>query len=304
MYRAISLIFLAMFSAAASAQGTSDTPPLRVVASFTILADWVRIVGGDQVAVHTLVGPDADAHVYEPTPADLKLVAQANVIVLNGLGFEGWMDRLAQAAQFRGRTIQATSGVVPRHAGRSIDPHAWQDLRNARTYVLNIATGLAAARPANASSFATRATSYLRQIDDLEADCRREFAAIPRERRVVVTSHDAFGYLADAYGLTLLPAQGLSTEMEPNASAIGELIRQIRTHRVQAVFVENIRDPRFTERIAAEGGVVVGGRLYSDALGAAGSPADNFLAMYRHNVNTLVSALRRSANRPAPGVRP
>jgi zinc/manganese transport system substrate-binding protein len=272
----------------------SEAKPLEVVASFTILGEWARIVGGDDVSVTTLVGPDADAHVYEPTPSDVQRVAAADLLVVNGLGFEGWMSRLSGAAGFTSTTVVASRGIAPRMAGGQPDPHAWHDLRNAVIYVRNIAQALSAKRPAAASRFAGRADAYIAQLDALEVRTRAALAAIPREQRVAVVSHDAFGYLAESYQLELLPALGLSTDAEPSAAAIGDLIRQIRAHRVRAVFIENIRDPRLITRIAAEGEVAIGGRLYSDALGPPGSPAATFIELYRYNVATLIHALRHA----------
>jgi zinc/manganese transport system substrate-binding protein len=269
--------------------------PLQVVVSFTILGDWVRIIGAEEVSVQTLVGPDADAHVYEPTPADVRQVAAAELLIVNGLAFEGWMSRLAESAGFKGRLLVASRGVRARLENGRQDPHAWQDLHNVETYVRNIGEALQAARPNAAAAIATRMESYLREIAALGAESRRQIDTLPRADRVVLTSHDAFGYLADTYHLTLFAAQGFSTDSEPSAAAVGALIRQLRTQHVRAVFVENIRDPRLIERIAAEGGVTVGGRLYSDALGAPGTPAATFIGMYRSNIATLVRGMKRQS---------
>lgn len=273
-------------------------PPLKVVASFTILADWTRVVGADDVIVATLVGPDADAHVYEPTPSDVRCVAAADVLIVNGIGFEGWMSRLSSAAGFKGTMVVASRGIRERAEGNQRDPHAWHDLRNAVVYVRNIAQALSIGRPDAASRFSARANAYISELESLDARSRAAFAAIPAERRVAVVSHDAFGYLASTYQVRMLPALGMSTDTEPSAATVGALIRQIRQRQARAVFVENIRDPRLISQIAAEGGAVVGGRLYSDALGAAGSPAATFIDMYSYNVATIVRAL---APKPAPG---
>lgn len=283
----VSFLSLLSMDCARAAEG-----PLRVVASFTIVADWVQVVGGDEVAVRTLVGPDADAHVYEPTPSDVREVAAADVLVVNGLGFEGRMARLVESSGFRGRRIEASQGVLIRKLNGKVDPHAWQDLGNAAVYIRNIADGLASVRSDGADRFRARAEAYVRELEGLDRYTRNAIDAIPRERRIVITSHDAFGYFADAYGFTMVPAQGLSTESEPGAAMVGRLIREIRDRHVQALFVENIRNPRLIERIAKEGGATVGGRLYSDALGSAKSPAATFLDMYRYNVAALVSAVR------------
>jgi zinc/manganese transport system substrate-binding protein len=226
------LILLFILPGAAGAQ--IDDPPLKVVTTFSILADWANIISGPQAEIHALVGADSDAHVYEPTPDDVRRLALADVLIVNGLGFDTWANRLRDASGFRGRLIIATAGVQPRRVGDAPDPHTWQDLRHARTSVLNIATGLAGARPAHSAVFAARATRYVDTLDQMDAEFRRAFASIPREDRVIITSHDAFGYLGAAYGLTILPAQGLSTHSEPTAAQVGQLIRQMRAGRVRA----------------------------------------------------------------------
>jgi zinc/manganese transport system substrate-binding protein len=263
------------------------------VASFTVLADWVRILGGDDVSVQTLVGPDADAHVYEPSPLDVKQISAADLLVINGLGFEGWMTRLAGSAQFKGPVLVASQGVHVRMEQGRTDPHAWQDLHNVDTYVRNISAALQSARPQAAAAIEQRTAAYLRDITALDTECRQQLDTVPEADRVVLTSHDAFGYLADAYHLQLYAVQGFSTDSEPGAATVGDLIRRLRTQQVRAVFVENIRDPRLIERIAAEGGATVGGRLYSDALSAPGTPAGTFVGMYRSNIATLVRGMKR-----------
>jgi zinc/manganese transport system substrate-binding protein len=276
----------------ASDAHAGEAKPLKVVASFTILAGWAQIVGREDVSVTTLVGPDSDAHVYEPTPSDVQRVAQADLLIVNGLGFEGWMSRLIDASDFKGKTVVASRGVRVRMQSGQPDPHAWHDLQNAAAYVHNIAEAFGARSPARAARFSARAAAYCAELQALATHSRLQIESIPREQRVAVISHDAFGYLADAYQLRLLPVLGMSTDSEPSAAAVGALIRQIRAHQVHAVFLENIRDPRLVRRIADEARVAIGGRLYSDALGAPGSPAATFVELYRHNIDTLVRALR------------
>jgi zinc/manganese transport system substrate-binding protein len=288
-------MFAALFGLAlpAGSPPAEEVKPLRVVASFTILADWVRVLGADDVSVQTLVGPDSDAHVYEPSPLDVKQISAADLLVVNGLGFEGWMTRLAGSAEFKGTVLVASRGVRVRLEQGRTDPHAWQDLRNVDTYVRNISAALQAARPQAAAAIEQRTAAYLRQIVALDTESMQKMDAVPVAERVVLTSHDAFGYLADAYHLTLYTAQGFSTDSEPGAATVGALIRQLRTRQVRAVFIENIRDPRLIQQIAAEGGVAVGGRLYSDALSAPGTPADSFVGLYRSNIATLVQGMKR-----------
>jgi zinc/manganese transport system substrate-binding protein len=275
--------------------------PLPVVATFSILADLTRALGGERVRVHALVGADADAHVYQPTPADARVLAQARLVVANGLGFEGWIDRLVAAAGYRGEVLLASKGVevlrghkrntaALRHGGGA-DPHAWQDPRNVKRYVMNIAAALARADPAGASRYQAKAAAYAAQLDALDAEFRAAIARLPPQRRRVVTSHDAFGYLARAYGLRFDAPVGVSTDAEASAADVAALIRQIKDEHIPAVFLENISDPRLLQRVRAETGVRIGGTLYSDALSGPGGPAANYLDMMRHNLNTLSAAL-------------
>jgi zinc/manganese transport system substrate-binding protein len=289
---------------------------LPVVASFSILGDMVAEVGGDRVAVTTLVGPDGDAHVYEPTPADAQTVAAASVVFVNGLAFEGWLDRLIEASEYQGPVIVATTGVVPLemaeehhsedeahaegeahdhgpeahdHGGQ--DPHAWQSLANARLYVANIEVGLTAADPGGAATYAANAAAYLAEIDAAEAELKAAIAALPENRRSVVTSHDAFGYFAATYGMTFHAPEGISTEAEPSAADVATLITQMKAEAIPAVFMENITDSRLLEQITSETGAKVGGTLFSDALSGSNGPAGTYLDMMRHNVATLTAAL-------------
>ncbi len=271
--------------------------PLPVVASFSILGDLVQQVGGEQVRVITLVGSDSDAHLYRPTPADARAVAEARLVVLNGLGFEGWMERLLEASGGQGQRVVASDGITPLlddHAGHhhgAVDPHAWQDLAHVEIYVANIATALAAVDPAHAEGYQQRATALRARLAALDSELRQRLARIPRERRRVITSHDAFGYLGRAYDITLLAPVGASTEAEPSAADVAQLIRQVRAEKVQALFVENISDRRLLQRIADETGVRIGGVLYSDALSSAEGPAATFEALFRHNMEQLLAAM-------------
>lgn len=266
----------------------------RVVTSFSILADMTRAVGGEHIQLNNLVGPDSDAHTYETTPDDARAVRQAQLVVENGLGFEPWLDRLVKSTETRAQVIQASHGVIPRSLeedGQTIpDPHAWNNLANADIYVDNIAKALEKLDPANAADYRRNAEAYLKQAHALLAYAKDKLGNLPADRRTLVTSHDAFGYLGQAYGLTLLAPQGLSTEREASATEVAELIRQIREQHIRAVFVENIKDPRLMQRIAEESGAKIGGTLHSDALASEG-PASTYLGLYRSNVDTLYQAL-------------
>lgn len=267
------------------------TAPFSVVASFSILGDLVRQVGGARVAVTTLVGPEADVHEFEPTPGSARQIASANVLLSNGLGLEAWLPRLVRAAGFRGRAIVAGATVTPRRLGNAQDPHAWQNVRFAQRYVAAIRDGLAAADPDGAEAYRASAAAYLARLDALDADIRARLAAIPRERRIIVTTHDAFGYYGAAYGVDFLAPLGLSTDAEPSAKEMAALVKQIRTRHVRALFLEKLGNNTLINQVAQETGVRVGGEVYSDALSLPDGPATTYEAMMRHNLTEFVKAL-------------
>ncbi len=293
-----------------------------VTATFSILGDLVQQVGGDQVSVSTLVGPNGDAHVYQPTPQDIRTLAQSKLLVSNGLSFEGWLERLDTASGFKGVKVVASQGIKPHqmqeeeaddhddaahdhadhdheadaahhHHHGGLDPHAWNNPANVLIYVDNIARGLSQVDPQHASLYADNAARYKAQIQKLDADYRTRFAKLPADRRRAITSHDAFGYLAQAYQLTLIGAQGISTDAEPSAAVIAGLIRQIRDEKIPALFIENISNPNLIQQIERETDARVGGELYSDALSPAGGEAATYLAMLEHNLSTLLAALEK-----------
>jgi len=264
---------------------------LNVVASFSILGDFVRNVGGDRVDVTTLVGANSDAHVYVPAPADAKKVAEAKLVFVNGLGFEGWLSRLLKSAGGKASVVTATSGIAPLKLGSDADPHAWQSVGNAKIYVANIRDALAAAAPADADGFKSRANAYLADLDALEREVRAAIETIPESRRKVISTHSAFGYFAAAYGIEFIAPLGVSTESEASARDIARIITQVRAARIPAVFLENITDPRLMGRIAAETGARVGGTLYSDSLTGEKGDSPTYIAMVRHNIKALTSAL-------------
>ncbi|WP_315759469.1 MULTISPECIES: metal ABC transporter substrate-binding protein [unclassified Bradyrhizobium] len=266
---------------------------LKVVTSFSILADFVRQVGGDKVNVASLVGPDSDVHVYTPTPHDAKDVGAAQLLIVNGLGLEGWLPRLQQASGSKAPIVVATQGITPRKRGSDADPHAWQSVGNAKVYVKNIRDALVAADPADAEVFKANAERYLGELGALDREVRAEIDKIPAERRKVISTHDAFGYFADAYGVAFIAPLGVSTETEPSARDVAEIIRQVKKAGIPAVFLENFNDDRLVGRIAAETGAKIGGTLYSDALSDEKGPVPTYIAMVRHNIRALTSALVR-----------
>ncbi|MEM9047164.1 MAG: zinc ABC transporter substrate-binding protein [Pseudomonadota bacterium] len=269
---------------------------LKIVASFSILGDMVGEVVGDHATVTTIVGPDADAHIYEPSVADARAVAEADVIFVNGLGFETWSETLIAESGTDGVVYIATVGITPLRVDGETDPHAWNALLNGVIYVQNIAAAMSEVAPDHAATFAANADAYIAKLEALDAQTRLQLAQLPADRRTVVTAHDAFGYLADAYGLNFLAPVGIDTEAEPSAQELAALIDQLKQEKVAALFVENITSPALIEQISAETGIEIGGRLYSDALSVRGGPATSYLAMFEHNLGTLLGALSDSSS--------
>jgi zinc/manganese transport system substrate-binding protein len=282
-------ICLVLASSAAPARAQDR---LTVVASFSILGDFAKNVGGDRVSVTTLVGPSGDVHVYTPAPADAKKIADAKLVVINGLGLEGWMPRLVQSAGSKATVVTATNGITPRKLGSETDPHAWQSVANAGIYVANIRDALVAADPADAPAFRNNAERYLAKLDALDREVREAVAQIPPQRRKVISTHDAFGYFAAAYGIEFIAPEGVSTESEASARDIAAIITQVKTSKIPAVFLENISDPRLMRRIATETGARIGGTLYSDSLTDEKGDAPTYIDMVRHNIKVLTSALK------------
>ncbi|MCU0832459.1 MAG: zinc ABC transporter substrate-binding protein [Rhizobiaceae bacterium] len=309
----------ALLAFSARAEGKLD-----VVASFSIIADFAQNVGGDRIALTTLVGPNGDAHVYEPKPSDAVAVAGADVVLVNGLEFEGFLPRLLEAAGTKAPIIELTKGgevLKPEedgghshgaeakqadghdhaghdhshdHAGHDhgeYDPHAWQSVHNAETYVNNIADAFCAADAAGCDVFKANAAAYVEKLEALEAEIKSTVSAIPEEKRIVITAHDAFGYFEHEYGIDFIAPEGVSTEAEASAKDVAAIIGQIKEQRASAVFLENITDPRLIEQIAADTGVKVGGTLFSDALTDASGAAPTYLEMMRHNINTIKAAI-------------
>jgi len=278
---------------------TRAADTIKVAASFTVLGDMVKQIGGERVEVKTFVGPNGDAHVYEPSPGDVKALADSKILVVNGLGLEGWMARLQKSSGFKGKMITATTGVRTRQmeeeergtTRKIIDPHAWQSLANGKIYVQNIRDGLIAADPPGKDTYQANAAKYLADIDTVEKDVKAKIDALPPARRKIITTHDAFGYFGATYGMEFIAPEGVSTESEASARDVAKIIRQIRAEKVPAVFLENVTDPRLLDQIARETGAKIGGTLYSDALSDQKGPAATYLDMFRHNAATLSEAL-------------
>jgi zinc/manganese transport system substrate-binding protein len=289
-------VFIACVSAAIAGQARAQAPEkLPVVATFSILADFARNVGGERIEVTALVGPNGDTHVYQPKPADAKELGAARLILVNGLGLEGWIDRLIKASGAKAPVVVAANGIKPqqmREEGRlELDPHAWQSIANAKIYVANIRDALIAADPEGASAYRANADTYLGKLDALDKEVRAEIAKIPPGRRQIITTHDAFGYFGTAYGFRFIAPGGVSTETEASARDVAKIIRQIKASNIPAVFLENGTDPRLVRNIATESGAKVGGTLYSDALSSPDGPAATYIEMMHNNIRELSAAL-------------
>ncbi len=273
---------------------------LNVAASFSILEDWAAKIGGKHINVVSLVGRDSDTHTFRPTPADVGKVANAQLLIFNGLGFEGWIVRLLEIADFRGTTLVASTGIERFGAAKSdetqlrsaVNPHAWHSLRNAVNYVRNIERALSEIDPKNNSSYSANADKYVMELEELDSAYVAAFSAIPRASRKIVTSHDSFSYLASDYGLELLSPSLGAIGVGISARKMAQLIEQIRAHKIKALFLENAIDPRVIEQISRETQVAIGGRLFSDSLSALDGPAPSYIAMMQHNIETILAALK------------
>jgi zinc/manganese transport system substrate-binding protein len=284
-------LWLVCLVVATSAVPARAQDRVNVVTSFSILGDFVKNVGGERASVTTLVGPDGDVHVYTPAPADAKKIADAKLLVINGLGLEGWLPRLLQASGSKAPIIVATRNIAPLKLGSDADPHAWQSVANAKIYVTNIRDALGAADPADAETFRANTERYLAKLNALDREVREAIGKIPESRRKVISTHDAFGYFASAYGIEFVAPLGVSTESEASARDIAGIITQIKTAKIPAVFLENISDPRLIRQIAAETGARIGGTLYSDSLTGEKGDAPTYIDMVRHNIRALTGAL-------------
>ena len=298
-------LLLALSLFAVSLPASAQTP-IKAVATFSILGNLLAEVAGDKAELSVVVGPDIDAHAYQPRPSDARALADAKVLVSNGLGFEGWIDRLAKAAPFKGKAVVASTGVatIPAapgggHAhghshGHGPDPHCWQDVQRVRTYVANIAKGLAEADPPNAAHYRDRAQAFDRRLVELDAWVKEEIAKVPADKRRAITGHDSFRYFSSAYGVKFQSPRGYNTSSEPSARDVAALIREAREQRIKALFVENMTNPGLVDQIARESGAVVGPRLYTDALSGPDGPAPTYEKMMRHNVTALVAGMLKN----------
>ena len=277
------------------------TEPLPVVASFSILGDLVQVVGGERVKVTTLVGPDADAHAFEPKPAHAKAILQSRLFVINGLNFEPWAQKLARSANYKGQILVASQGIKVRklpldqgHQHAEADPHGWQDPSNVVVYVKNIAKSLASLDPAGARSYQNNSELYIKELESLDQFTKDQLAPLSVKQRQVITSHDAFGYFAARYQIRFLAPQGINADVEPSAKEVAQLIRQIKRDKIKAVFVENMSNPKLLAQITQDTGITLGPKLYVDALSGPNEPGSTYLKMMHHNVTQLVAGMQRN----------
>ena len=306
LFRCAALVSVMTLPAGGFAAARADA--LDVVASFSIIGDFAKNVGGDRIHLTTIVGPDGDAHVYEPSPADATAMAKANVVLVNGLHFEGFLQRLVETSGTKATVVELTKGVTPLEfkpefaeedegansgeAGHgNIDPHAFQSIANAKTYVANIADAFCGADAEGCDGYKANAAAYTEKLDALEGQVKDAIAAIPADKRTIITSHDAFGYFEHEYGLTFRAPEGISTEAEPSAADVARLIDQVRQEKAAAIFVENITNTRLIEQIASETGLKLGGTLYSDALSPADGPASTYIDLMKNNITTIKGAI-------------
>ena len=266
---------------------------IKVVSTFSILGDMVQNIGGNNIELTTLVGANGDGHVYEPTPADAKSVAAADVVFVNGLGFEGWIDRLVKASGYKGKVIIATEGIKELKFEGELDPHAWQDLSNGRIYIKNIKNALTDVDPKNSNLYKKNFIAYDKILETMDKLTKDKFADIPKKNRKVITSHDAFLYFGRAYGIDFRSPVGVTTESEPSAGELAELITEMRKDNIKALFAENITDPRLIKQLAKEVNAQIGGTLYSDALSDNSEPANTYINMFKYNVNELATILSK-----------
>lgn len=303
---------------------------VKAVASFTVLADVVSEVGGDRVEVSSLIGPNGDPHAYEPTPNDVRRVRDADVVFMSGLGLEGWMGRLIEASGFEGSPVVVSDNIHTREMGESShehdhghdeghddhrheghdhddghgdgdghhhdgpDPHVWNSPVNVEVWVDNIVTALSKADPAGSDEYRANGEAYKQELESLDDYASTQFGTIPEDKRKILTSHDAFGYLGDRYHVTFLAPLGMTTDSEASAKDVAGLITQMKGEHIKSYFFENSNDPRLVEQIANAAGAEPGGELYVEALSKDDGPASTYVEMFRFNVDQMVKAMKQN----------
>lgn len=289
------ILFFHLFAAGLAAQEQEDQSLPLVVTSASIFADMTEMVAGGHVRIQSVVPIGGDPHIYEPTPADVQLVSRADLVLVNGLTFEGWMRELIENSGTKAETVTITEGIgtiESEEYANSSDPHAWMTARNGLTYVQNIRDALIKLDPFNRKVYEFNAGVYLKQLEDLDREIFKQIASIPEKNRVLITSHDAFRYFGRHYGIRVEAALGTSTDAEVQTDDVNRLTNIIRETGVPAIFVESTINPKLIRQIATDNGVIIGGYLYADSLGEPDTPAGTYEGMLRYNVSTIVEALK------------
>ncbi|HAT09637.1 MAG TPA: hypothetical protein DCS97_03385 [Planctomycetes bacterium] len=281
--------------------------PIPVITGSTVVHDLAVRIGGERFSISCLLRPGVDPHAYQPVPDDIRRLTAARMVILNGMGFEGWFDGLAKEAAFAGTVVQASAGIEPvmtagctdhshdhthDHQASVPDPHPYNSMRQGVRYAENIRDALIAAAPDAAEAVRTRAEALIAELRRTDAWATAELASIPKARRVIIANHGALAYFARDYGFQVLAPNGAFEDSEPSAKQLAELIALIRNQGVRGVFLEYAKNPRLVEQLAAEAGVKVAATLYLDGLGPAGSPAESYQGMFRSNVAAILAALR------------
>lgn len=298
------------FSADREGVDASDSSMIQVVTTFSILADMVKQVGGSNVKVHALVDWDEDAHVFQPSPDDVQQIAHADLLVLNGLGFEGWLARLLRAAEYKGSSVEASKGInylriiatdlehghhdhhhhEKSHQDEGVyDPHAWHSLKAAEIYLKNIADALITLDSDNASVYQANLKLYLSKLHQLDLRIHAKIAQVPMEERHIVVPHNAFAYFARDYQVKIHGLQGISTDSEASAADLAQIVRLIRSLNIQAIFTENISDKRLIRVVESETKAKIKGALVSGALSKKLAPT--YLEMMEYNSGLIIEAL-------------
>ena len=262
----------------------------KIVTSFTILEDLVLELGGSRVSVTNLVPRNSDAHIYSPKPSDSIAISNADLVIFNGLGFEGWILRLIKDSGKKKNYLISSDGINLLNQSNEIDPHAWQSFKNIRIYIDNISRELINLMPEHEKYFVLRRNDYLKKLSKLEINLNDQLSHIPIHKRIVITSHDAFGYLGREFNIQFLAPLGLSLDAEASAEDVADIINQVKEKEVTALFLENIDNPKLLKMISLESGIPISGKLYSDALSEIDGPAGTYLDMMRHNLKSLIKA--------------
>ncbi len=293
----IRLSLIALLSLVLS--NTSTAQKKVVISSASMIWDMVDNIAGDKIENRLIVPIGGDPHTYSPTPRDAQKVASSDLIFINGLTFEGWITELIENSGTKGKTITVTEGLTPIASSQyknAYDPHAWMDLAKAQTYITNILQGLIEIDPVNKGYYEENYRNYSQELKDLDAYISKRILEIPEEKRLIVTSHDAFSYYGKRYGLDVQGIIGISTESEAQTSDIVRISNSIKSSGVPAIFVESTINPKLIKQIATDNGVAIGGSLYADSIGEKGSNGSTYLKMMKSNTDVIVDALSGTRN--------